>query len=55
MDPEAVWHSVFFQALADALRINQTLTQLGLRRNQIGDDDLKAWWWSNTGNARSFF
>ena len=55
MDPEGVWHSIFSQALADALRMNQTITQLFLDKSKIGDDDLKAWWWSNTGNPRSFF
>ena len=53
----------FFQVLADALRMNQRITELNLRRCEIGDDGLKAWRWWNTGmwgaligsNRRSFF
>ena len=60
---EGVWHCHFCQALADALRMNQTITFLNLVRSKIGHDDLKAWWWWNTGmwgasmgsNPRSFF
>ena len=52
---KAIDTPIFSQALADALRINQTITLLDLRGCNIGDDGLKAWWWSNTGNPRSFF
>ena len=53
----------FVQALANKLRMNQTITLLMLAGNKIGDDGLKAWWWWNTGmwgasmgsNPRSFF
>ena len=55
MDQEGDWHSNFSQALADALRMNQTITELNLRNSEIADDDLKAWRWSNAGNPRSFF
>ena len=32
------------EALADALCINQTVRELHLQRNQIGDEGFKAWW-----------
>ena len=41
---KAIDTTIFSQALADALRINQTITELGLCGCKIGDDDLKAWW-----------
>ena len=31
------------QALAEALKINKSITNIGLRRNQIGDEGVKAW------------
>lgn len=32
------------EALADALCINQTVREVHLQRNQIGDEGFKAWW-----------
>ena len=33
-----------FQVLADALRVNQSIKDLYLRGNPIGDEGVKAWW-----------
>ena len=41
---KAIDTAIFSQALADALRINQTITGPQLSGSNIGDDDLKAWW-----------
>ena len=41
---KAIDTPIFSQALADALRMNQTIILLDLRESKIGDDDLKAWW-----------
>jgi len=41
---KAIDTAIFSQALADALRMNQTITELHLNDCNIGDDDLKAFW-----------
>ena len=38
-----------FQVLADALRVNKTLTELYLSGNHIGDEGVKVWWVERCG------
>ena len=48
------WRSAFhlFQALADALSINKTITELRLSGNEIGDNGMKVWWVERCGASR---
>ena len=41
-----------FQAFADALSINKTITTLDLTRNKIGDNGMKVWWVKRCGASR---
>ena len=38
-----VWHRVCPQALAEALKVNKTVTNIHLGGNEIGDEGAKAW------------
>ena len=50
----SAWRSAFhpFQALADALSINKSLTRLDLYQNQIGENGMKVWWVERCGASR---
>ena len=41
-----VCHLFCPQAIAEALKVNKTLTEIGLRRNSIGNEGAKAWCWA---------
>ena len=40
---DMVWHCFCPQALAEALKVNQTLTNVNLERNEIDEEGAKAW------------
>ena len=48
------WRSAFpvFQVLADALSINQTITDLWLSHSKIGDNGMKVWWVERCGASQ---
>ena len=51
---ESAWSFAchLFQALADALCINQTIARLDLQDNEIGDQGMKVWWVERCGASQ---